>query len=215
MLSRRFPGKVLAPYRGRPIIRHVMASVEMAFGDRVALTVLMSVESSDDPLAAYLDHLGVDVFRGSLNDVFDRFRQCLAERPCTWMLRLNADSPLLRPDVLRLVAQKPLEVDCDLITTTFPRTFPSGQNAELIRSEVFRDIPTRELDAGDREHVTQFYYRHASRFRITNIESSNPSWSALSLAVDTPDDLYRLEHLSEAELRRFGCDVWRGERNGC
>ena len=205
MSSQRFPGKVLAPFRGLPIIGHVIAAVTETFGDRVPLTVLTSVEPSDDPLAAHLAHLGVDVFRGPLDDVFERFRECQRTRPSTWMLRLNADSPLLRPDVLRSVVQKPLEADCDLVTTTFPRTYPKGQNAELIRSEVFLGVPIQELDTDDREHVTRFFYRHSSRFRIANIASPDPSWADVSLAIDTPEDLDRLERLSDANLRSFGC----------
>jgi spore coat polysaccharide biosynthesis protein SpsF len=205
MSSRRFPGKVLAPYRGRPVVRHVLAAVEETFGPGVPITVLTSVETSDDPLAAYLGHFGIDVFRGPLADVFSRFQQCLDARPCTWILRLNCDSPLLSPTVLRLVVEKGLGEICDLVTTTFPRSFPKGQNAELIRSDVFRRLPDRELDECDREHVTRFYYRHADRFRIVNVESPHHSCGGHSLAVDTIDDLERLERLSDSELLAIGC----------
>jgi spore coat polysaccharide biosynthesis protein SpsF len=57
MSSRRFPGKVLAPFHGRPIIRHVLDRVARALPE-VPRTVVTSVEASDDPLAAYLEALG-------------------------------------------------------------------------------------------------------------------------------------------------------------
>src|SRR5262245_18083216 len=82
MSSRRFPGKVLAPYRGRPRITHVLSAIDAAFGGSVPLSVLTGTDRPDDPLRVYLDSLGVDVWRGPLDDVYDRFRQCLEARPC-------------------------------------------------------------------------------------------------------------------------------------
>jgi spore coat polysaccharide biosynthesis protein SpsF len=95
----------------------------------------------------------------------------------------------------------------DLVTTVFPRTFPAGQNAELIRARALLAINPGELLAADKEHVTPFFYRRPDRFRILNVQSGNPQLAELSLVVDTVEDLRRLEQLSEAEVRRFSYDV--------
>ena len=191
MSSRRFPGKVLAPFRGEPIIRHVLGAVERALPD-VPRVVVTSVEPSDDPLAAYLKDIGAACFRGPLDDVVGRFRAALQANPCEWVLRICADSPLLDPEVLRRVAAARRE-DLDLVTTTEPRTFPKGQNAELIRALTLLAIDDAELDAADREHVTRFLHRHANRFRLLNVAAHGPSRAAESVAVDTVEDLMRLE----------------------
>lgn len=192
MSSRRFPGKVLAPFRGRPLIWHVVTSVSRALPG-VPVVVVTSGEPSDDPLVAYLASLEVAVFRGPLDDVFERFRLCVAEHPCDWILRLSADSPTLDAGVLQTVVAHATRADCDLVTTIFPRTFPKGQNAELIRVATFLGIDTAELSLEDREHVTPFFYRHADRFRIASVESGDSAMAAESLAVDTVEDLRRLE----------------------
>src|SRR5258706_15848995 len=102
MSSRRFPGKVLAPFRGRPILRHVVESVMGALPDARPL-VLTSDQASDDPIASYCERLRVECFRGPLEDVFGRFRAALLQHPCDWVLRICADSPLLDPKVLKAV----------------------------------------------------------------------------------------------------------------
>ncbi|MCU1282794.1 MAG: hypothetical protein JWM53_6340 [bacterium] len=191
MSSRRFPGKVLAPFRGEPIIRHVLRAVERALPDLPRL-VVTSVEPSDDPLAAYLEELRTDCFRGPLDDVIGRFRAALRAHPCDWILRICADSPLLDPEVLRRVVAARRD-DLDLVTTTEPRTFPKGQNAELIRTQTLLAIEDRELDAADREHVTTLMHRRRDRFRLHNVEADGPSRATDSVAVDTVDDLIRLE----------------------
>jgi spore coat polysaccharide biosynthesis protein SpsF len=202
MSSQRFPGKVLAPFLGRPLIKQVLTTVAQAL-PKVPITVLTSTEEADTALVTYLDSLGVAVFRGPLEDVFERFRQALTHYPCEWFLRICADSPLLDPSLLRAVAYHPSRTQYDLVTTIFPRTFPKGQNAELLRVSTFMAIDETALSSAEREHVTPFYYHHSERFRIGNVASDDATLAAWNLAVDTVEDLHRLEHLAAAELHRF------------
>ena len=205
MTSRRFPGKVLAPFHGKPVVRHVLDAVGGALPS-IPVIVATSVEEADDPLTTYLESSGFTVFRGPLDDVLERFRCCAAQHPCDWILRLSADSPLLDMRLLQAVSAYSDNEDCDLVTTIFPRTFPSGRNAELIRVRPFMKIDARELNATDREHVTAFYYRNQERFRIANVRSNNPKLAEVSLTIDTVEDLHRLQQLSKAELRELSYD---------
>ena len=191
MSSQRFPGKVLAPFKGRPLISHVIQTVSRVL-PHLSVTVLTSNESSDDPLVAYLTRDDVSVFRGPLENVFERFSLCARQYDCEWILRICADSPLLDANVLKRVASR-VDESWDLITTVFPRTFPRGNNAELIRTATLLAIDATQLTAPEREHVTSVFYNHASRFRILNIESGNPKLAEFNFSVDTIDDLRRLE----------------------
>ena len=194
MTSRRFPGKVLAPLAGEPVIAHVLRRVGRAVA-REQITLATSVEASDAPLALYAASLGIPVFRGPLDDVFERFRQCLAEHPCDWFVRVCADSPFLDTGVLQKMVGLTAGSEADLITNVQPRTFPKGQSVEVIRASTFAAIDPSRLDPADREHVTRFYYRHPCDFRIVNITRAEESMPVESLAVDTFDDLVRLERM--------------------
>lgn len=189
MSSRRFPGKVLAPFRGRPIIWHVLDRVARALPD-VPRLVVTSNDPSDDPLAAYLADLGQPCFRGPLDDVLERFRLAAKQYAASYLLRICADSPLLDERVLTAVVGAH-DRSLDLVTTTRPRTFPKGHNAELINAASLAALT--DLDADDREHVTRAFYRQPERFKIVNVESGDPSLAQLELAVDTIEDLHRLE----------------------
>ena len=194
MSSARFPGKVLAPFKGKPIISHVLERLAEAI-EPSRIIVLTSNEPTDDPLAYYLRSKNVAVFRGPLQDVFTRFRLCLLEKPCEWFLRISADSPLFDPGILPGLMQATQNSSCDLVTTIFPRTFPKGQNAELVRTSTFLTINPSALSPHEREHVTPFFYNNSTRFRIVNVTSNEPRHAELSLAVDTIEDLHRLESL--------------------
>jgi spore coat polysaccharide biosynthesis protein SpsF (cytidylyltransferase family) len=198
MSSSRFPGKVLAPLHGRPILHHVIAAARAvaAVVDVRHIAVATSTQPSDDPLAAYASVLGVTVVRGPLDHVLERFRQCARLFGTEWIVRLSADSPLVDPFVIEHVMQARLERAYDVVTTVFPRTFPKGQNVEAIRTSALLALRDTELTDDDREHVTAFFYRHPDRFLIRNIESNGPAPGDRSVAVDTLDDLRRLERLA-------------------
>jgi len=200
MSSRRFPGKVLAPFKGQPIIAHVIAQVARVIPlDRI--TVATSTEVSDDPLVCYVKSLDVPIFRGSLNNVFGRFHACLRAYPCDWFFRISADSPLLNSAILQQMLVYQDRDDVDLVTNVLPRTFPNGQSAEMVKTAVFLSIDRNGLTPYEKEHVTPFFYNHPDRFRIVNLESGDPGLADTSLAVDTLEDLDRLEGKTELSDR--------------
>jgi spore coat polysaccharide biosynthesis protein SpsF len=193
MSSSRFPGKVLAPVCGQPMIARVVEGARRIF-DRQAMIVATSTEVSDDPLALYVQSLGVKVFRGPLEDVFGRYRLCLEENPCDWFFRLSADSPLLNSEILKAMVSY-LDESLDLITNVQKRTFPHGHSAELLRAKRFTQIDPSRLSEDDREHVTKFYYSHTGEFRILNLENLDADYARLNFVVDTLDDLRRMEEM--------------------
>src|SRR5204863_1599118 len=132
MSSRRFPGKVLAPFRGEPVVLHVVRAAGAAVSPE-NVVVATSDEPSDDPLAAYLASIGVECFRGPRDDVLERFRLRARAHPCDWILRICADSPLLDPAELGAVLGE-AEGDADLVSTALGHGETHGRNAELIRT---------------------------------------------------------------------------------
>jgi spore coat polysaccharide biosynthesis protein SpsF len=201
MSSSRFPGKVLAPVNGAPMISRVIDGVARAC-DKRGVVVATSDEASDEPLAVYVQSLGIKVFRGPLNDVFKRFRLCLQDNPCEWFFRVSADSPLLNSGIMKTMLPL-MDSSLDLITNVQKRTFPHGQSVELLNADRFRQIDAEALTGNQREHVTKYYYDHAREFRILNIEATDPSYSKLDFVVDTLADLRRVEEMESKTPHDF------------
>src|SRR5262245_57031101 len=72
MSSSRFPGKMLAPVRGIPLVEFVCRRVALAKHIE-SIVVATSDGPDDDPLAEAVERAGFRVFRGSLADVLGRF----------------------------------------------------------------------------------------------------------------------------------------------
>ena len=207
MSSKRFPGKVLAPLHGQPIIRHVISRVaEVIPLDHII--VATSNEASDDPLACYLKETHVSVYRGPLDNVFRRFQLCINEFPCSWFFRVCGDSPFLQSELLTTMMKYSNDTCIDLVTNIQIRTFPVGQSVEMINAKKFSAIEPDRLSAYEKEHVTKVFYNNPKDFKIMNIESTEPEPTGKGLAVDTLEDLYRLErnHSRKRDGYRGGDD---------
>ena len=192
MSSSRFPGKMLAPLAGKPLIANLLSRIcEAVPADRVI--VVTSEDDSDDPLALYVrEALGVAVYRGPLDDVAGRFQACLRAHPCEWFVRVSGDSPVIDPGLLEWMLQRVPEAS-DLLTNVAERTFPSGESIEIVRTSTFLNWRVENMAADEREHVTKRFYVEPERYRIRSVVAGDPSFSSRRLSVDTVEDLRALE----------------------
>ena len=206
--SRRFPGKVLAPFRGKPLLGLVFdRAVEAGICDAQHVVVLTSAHPSDDAIEAYCREHALGCFRGPLDDVLGRFAGAAVRHGGKWIVRLTADSPLVPVELMRFVAPLLDESAWDLVTTTHRRTLPKGMNIEAFTSSsLIRALDAGDLSDADREHVTAYFHRHTEKFRICNVGLRSRNHSAWDYAVDNPDDLARIEDSAEEVLAAMPWD---------
>ena len=189
MTSSRLPGKVMAPVLGEPMIGRQVERLRRAV--RIdKLLVATSTDPSDDPLAAYCETLALPVFRGSLDDVLDRFRAALAAHPkAKAVVRLTADCPLADPALIDRVIEHHHAAGADYTSNTLgARSYPQGLDAEVIRPEVLADAAQRASDPYEREHVTPYIYRRPETYRLAGV-ARHESLARLRWTVDVPQDL--------------------------
>ena len=185
--SRRFPGKVLAPLHGAPmIIRQLERVARAASLDRVV--VATSTHVSDDPLVRMLDDARIGVHRGPLDDVVARFAGAVRAADPDHVVRLTADCPLTDPAVIDLVVAGHLAEGVDYTSNVRPPTFPDGLDVECLTATAFAKLADLPLTGAEREHVTLGVHRRPDEFTMHNVIQS-PDRSALRWTVDIPDDL--------------------------
>lgn len=200
MSSARFPGKMLAPFRGRPMVASVLDGTARG-GLRDSIVLLTSMESSDDALADFvLRDCHVPVFRGDLDNVVGRFQACLKAYPCDWFVRISGDSPLMDGMLVQRMIDF-IEPGLDIVTNVKRRTFPSGQSVECVRSAAFASLNAGGLSAAEREHVTPIFYEQP-QWKLRSIVCSDPQWAAQRLVVDTPEDLVAVERFADSAAGR-------------
>ena len=96
MSSSRLPGKVLLPVGGKPMILYQLERVNRCTkADHI--TVATSSNPEDDVIESVVKANGFSVFRGSLDDVLERFYRCSIFEKADTVVRLTGDCPLIDP----------------------------------------------------------------------------------------------------------------------
>jgi spore coat polysaccharide biosynthesis protein SpsF len=194
--STRLPGKVLMPLLGEPmIVRELERLAQATTLD--GLVVATSTDPSDDELSATVGAAGIDVRRGSLDDVLGRFLQVIDEYDPGVVVRLTADNPLTDPDVLDLIVRTHLEGGADYTSNAIERSYPRGLDVEAVEADALRAMRDLGPDAEEREHVTIGIYRRPESFRLQAV-TQRPDRSDLRWTVDEPGDLAFAERVYQA-----------------
>jgi spore coat polysaccharide biosynthesis protein SpsF (cytidylyltransferase family) len=189
MGSTRLPGKTLADIGGQPLAGRII--------DRVAasrlvdeIVVATTTEKADDELVAYLAGRSVPVYRGSVQDVLDRFHGAAESRAAEIIIRITADDPFKDPDVIDLVTGELLaDPALDYASNTIQPTFPEGLDVEVFRREALTRAWSEAKAPSEREHVTPYIWKHPHLFRIRNVRRDGEDLSGLRWTLDYDDDL--------------------------
>ncbi len=187
--SRRFKNKILHSFYGKKLIQHVFEKIKKS--RKVKIIVSTSTNKEDDKLVRFLKDKKIKYFRGSLNNVAKRLYDTAISEKQSFFLRISGDSPLID---FRLI-NKSMNIfeknkNFDLITNIFPRTFPSGQSVEIIRISVLGKN-MKFFSRLDKEHVTRYFYRNSSKFKIKNFANTKKT-SIKKLSIDTLDELKKI-----------------------
>ncbi|MEC5388122.1 glycosyltransferase family protein [Uliginosibacterium sp. H3] len=196
MSSSRLPNKVLLPLFGEPMLARQIERLRRATSiDH--LIVATSAAATDDPIAEQCEKLGAVCYRGSLDDVLDRFEQAARPHAPKHVLRLTADCPLTDPNLIDQLVARHIESRADYTTNANPPSFPDGLDAEIMRYAVLH-IAWREAQRkSEREHVTLYIASNPDRFIIETLRSET-DLSALRWTVDEKDDLALVERIYAA-----------------
>jgi len=191
MGSTRLPGKVLAEIAGVPML---VRTVERA---RLAMTVhdcmvATTWDAQDDAVEALCLTHGYRIFRGSVDDVLDRYYHAAVRASADVVVRLTADCPLLDPALVDLTVRTFLDASppADLVVNRLPgeRTFPIGLDVEVVSFAALEQAWREAVEPHQREHVLPFLYDPPGRFRVVRLNAER-DYGRLRWTVDTREDL--------------------------
>lgn len=191
MASTRLPGKVLQIIAGKPMLYHV---VERARKSKMVHEVVVATTTSpeDDAVVDFCAAYGYAVFRGSPQDVLDRYYQAALVHHAQVIVRLTADCPLLDPDVVDRTIKAFFESGVDFAANRLPppfrRTYPIGLDTEVCSFAALERAWKEAAAPHEREHVMPYLYEVEGRFRVL-VVNHEVDYGSLRWTVDTPEDL--------------------------
>ena len=188
--STRFPKKVLQslPYGSdscvlQQDIRRVKQSKLL---DEVIIATTTNPE--DDEIVKVAIKEDVPYFRGSLDNVLERYYQAASKFNLDIIVRITSDCPCIDWHIVDDIIQSHLDSDADYTSNTIIETFPRGIDCEVFNFDVLEESYLNATEKYEKEHVTPFIYKtNPDKFKINKYVSTNNN-SDIRITLDTPQD---------------------------
>ncbi len=201
MGSTRLPGKVMFPLGGKPVLRWTYDALKRAQGiDEVVIAT--STLEADDVIAQYCALHNINCFRGSPDDVLDRFYQCAVGYGAQVVLRITCDCPFVDSNVVSEVVRLRSIREAAYASNTDPPTYPDGLDVECFTFDALFAAHKGATRPSDRDCLTQYIVRNRDRFPAVNLTCPLPSLMDERWVLDTKDDY------------KFCCEVAAYLKNG-
>lgn len=197
--SRRLPGKALLPLMSVPVICLLIRRLKTSkLAEKIVFATTQLPE--DDLLAETVKKEGIEVFRGSTDDVLNRYVEAALSFDAEYAVRVTGDCPFVDGSTLDIVLERCREIGSFDLVTTKP-AYPHGIDYEVYRKNLLAEIYHLELTAEDREHILNYVYRNEDIFKIVRLEPPVELKSEKTIfLLDTPEDYQRMKTLVEGVL---------------
>tara|TARA_R110002049_G_scaffold269318_1_gene446162 strand:- start:483 stop:1175 length:693 start_codon:yes stop_codon:yes gene_type:complete len=188
--SSRLPGKALLKIKKLSIVELCYLRASKDFKN---IKVLTSIEKSDDLLCKELRSANIPYYRGSLNNVLERFYKATLDLPDeSIIVRLTADNIFPDSDFIKKVIYQFLEKDFVYMNSSTPKSkLPYGLSVEVFTMKSLKSAFQNASSAFDLEHVTPYIRREIQDSHYLDKDNTD-DLSNFRCTIDTQEDYERM-----------------------
>lgn len=201
--SVRFPKKTMARvYDNMPLIEYVYERCKKSIAKDVL--VATSIDDSDDDLYAYCLKNGISVFRGSLENVLERYIQAADSLGAKYIVRVCADTPFVDISLINLFLKVLVEENLDYVSADKNRC-AGAFYCEAVTKQALKNVSALTKQSEDTEHVTRFIIKNSVDFlaKFIDVNLYPEFMKDYRLTVDYPEDMDRVRGIIEKLQDRF------------
>ena len=188
--SSRLPNKTIEFFEGKTLLGHIIQRVKLC--KRLDSIILATTSNySDDCLSDIAKKEKILIYRGSEDDVLDRYYRAAKEFGTEIIVRITSDDPFKDPTIVDKAVDffQKLQPEIDIVTNYLPPTYPEGLDIEVFS---FRALETAWQEArkqSEREHVSTYIYKNSSLFQHFNFIHKESDLSHLRWTIDYAADM--------------------------
>ena len=189
--STRLPGKILLKIQDSELLKiHLTRLAQCEQIDKTIVATTIAKE--DDVIPPLCEQWGISTFRGSVDDVLDRFYQAAKDIKPQWVVRVTSDCPLIDPALVDAVIALAKVNDVDYCANILVENFPDGQDIEVFKFSALATAWEEAKLKSDREHVTPYIRNNTNvkggeLFSAVNFPCAS-NFSDIRMTVDEPRD---------------------------
>lgn len=197
MRSERLPGKVMLSLKGKPVLQWIVERLKNSkYLDNIIIAT--SEDASCNPIVEMCTRLGYDYFRGSEEDILDRFVRASRPYNLDAVIRITGDCPMVDWRIVDTLISLFFTNDCVYCSNVVKRTFPVGFDVEVMTPSVLREAD-QFAEGVDRQHITTYIYKtHPDKYKMIDlIAGEEICYPELRVTLDTLEDYVVLHTLYE------------------
>ena len=196
MGSKRLPGKVLMKLENKPILEHItnfLGQTNMINENIIATTIL----KEDDKIKEFAKGKKIKYFRGSSENVLERYYKCAKGSNADIIVRITADDPIIEPSLIDKIILECKNCKLDYASNVIEKSFPIGYTTcEVFTFETLSKLYHEQKGADSLEHVTYHIRKNPKLFKIKSITTSKKlERSHWRLTVDHKQDLLLMKEI--------------------
>ncbi len=198
MGSSRLPKKVLMKMGNHIMLKYMI--------DRVIksklieeIVVATSVNELDDEIENFCLSNNINCFRGSEDDVLDRYYMAAKKYKSSTIVRLTADCPLIDPEIIDKTIKLFNTEKVDYASNAVPpdiKKYPDGSDVEVFNFNNLELAWKNVKDPKDREHVTFYFWKYNNNFSLALLKNIY-DWGNYRITVDYVEDFQLVTHVIE------------------
>jgi len=203
MGSKRLPGKTLKNLTGKPMIWHVIERLNLVLGIE-KVVVLTSNLPADDVLAQWCKKNDVECFRGSEENVLQRYFDAAQQYSADNILRATGDNPFVdyRAASQLMKAHSELGAEYSSNKSEIFSTLPDGLGVEIFSFSALKRSVEMSTQPHHFEHVNEYILENRKQFRIykDSMAGGLHENSDIRLTVDTLEDFKKAEFITSSNF---------------
>ncbi len=200
MSSTRLAGKILLPLGDKSVLWHVVSRVK-ACKEINEVIVATTNLSADDKTVEECKKIGVNFFRGSSDNVLERYYLAANQAKAGTIIRITSDCPFIDPNLLTNMLKEywlhnKNGKELVYLSNTIRRCFPRGFDIEIFSYKALEKAFQNAKSAHEQEHVTPYIYNNPDRFIIKQYPTEENN-SDLRVTLDTKEDWQVIKNIYE------------------
>lgn len=196
--STRLPNKVLKKIEGKSLLQiHIDRIKKAKLVDDIYIAT--TDNESDNVIEELAKELQVKFYRGSEDDVLDRFYLTIKDVKPDFIVRLTSDCPLIDPMLIDEVVKEAKSQNLDYYSNGLVENYPDGQDIEVFKFTALEKAWKEATLKSEREHVTPYIRKNSSFYGGSLFTSNNhnldKSYNHVRLTVDEDKDFEVIKFL--------------------
>ena len=196
--STRLPAKVLKEVNGETLLELHLNRILQA-SKVTKLKVATTTEEGADKIIEIAHRVGVGTYKGSVDDVLERFYFAAKDEHPDYIVRVTSDCPLIDPKVIDKVITACIDGNFDYVSNTLTPTFPDGIDCECFKFSALEKAYNEATLKSEREHVTPYIKKNSTEiggnlFKSLNVVNDE-DYSEYRITVDTQEDFELIKNL--------------------